>query len=237
MTAENSMEPLQEADPEIAAVLEGELGRQRDALEMIASENFVPKAVLQAQGSVLTNKYAEGYPGRRYYGGCEWVDVAEHLAVVDQDGVDPAIAGSLQALETAQAGQADRLQRRVGEPRVADLLHQLLEGHAHPAEHRLEEVRLVLEVPVDGASRHARVTGDLLQGGAGHALLEEHLLGGVEQGLACRGGFGLGLSRHGGGLQQAMMAPFYSIARPFTFVSIWLMRPGKPARQPPAVRV
>ena len=58
----------------------GELARQRDTLEMIASENFVPRAVLQAQGSVLTNKYAEGYPGRRYYGGCEHVDVIEDLA-------------------------------------------------------------------------------------------------------------------------------------------------------------
>ncbi|UFU05624.1 serine hydroxymethyltransferase [Ruania halotolerans] len=72
---------LAELDPEIAAVLEGELGRQRDTLEMIASENFVPRAVLQAQGSVLTNKYAEGYPGKRYYGGCEQVDIAENLAI------------------------------------------------------------------------------------------------------------------------------------------------------------
>ncbi|MET0283455.1 MAG: serine hydroxymethyltransferase [Polyangiales bacterium] len=73
--------PLQEVDPEIAAVLEAELGRQRNTLEMIASENFVPRAVLEAAGSVLTNKYAEGYPGRRYYGGCEHVDVAEKLAI------------------------------------------------------------------------------------------------------------------------------------------------------------
>ena len=73
--------PLAEVDPEIAAVLEQELGRQRGTLEMIASENFVPRAVLEAQGSVLTNKYAEGYPGRRYYGGCEFVDVAESLAI------------------------------------------------------------------------------------------------------------------------------------------------------------
>ena len=68
---------LAQLDPEIQAVLDAELGRQRDTLEMIASENFVPRAVLEAQGSVLTNKYAEGYPGRRYYGGCEFVDVAE----------------------------------------------------------------------------------------------------------------------------------------------------------------
>jgi glycine hydroxymethyltransferase len=73
--------PLSEVDPEIAAVLNSELGRQRGTLEMIASENFVPRAVLEAQGSVLTNKYAEGYPGRRYYGGCEFVDVAETLAL------------------------------------------------------------------------------------------------------------------------------------------------------------
>jgi glycine hydroxymethyltransferase len=72
--------PLTEVDPELAAVLADELGRQRDTLEMIASENFAPRAVLEAQGSVLTNKYAEGYPGRRYYGGCEHVDVAEELA-------------------------------------------------------------------------------------------------------------------------------------------------------------
>ena len=72
---------LAEVDPEIAEVLRLELGRQRDFLEMIASENFVPRSVLESQGSVLTNKYAEGYPGRRYYGGCEFVDVAESLAI------------------------------------------------------------------------------------------------------------------------------------------------------------
>jgi glycine hydroxymethyltransferase len=72
--------PLSETDPEIAAVLEQELDRQRHTLEMIASENFVSRGILEAQGSVLTNKYAEGYPGKRYYGGCEAVDVAEELA-------------------------------------------------------------------------------------------------------------------------------------------------------------
>ncbi|MEY4741703.1 MAG: hypothetical protein RL672_453 [Actinomycetota bacterium] len=72
--------PLAEVDPEIAAVLTAELDRQRNMLEMIASENFVSRGVLEAQGSVLTNKYAEGYPGKRYYGGCEAVDVAEELA-------------------------------------------------------------------------------------------------------------------------------------------------------------
>lgn len=72
--------PIAEADPEIAEVLNAELSRQQNGLEMIASENFVPRAVLQAQGSVLTNKYAEGYPGRRYYGGCEQVDKIETIA-------------------------------------------------------------------------------------------------------------------------------------------------------------
>ncbi len=73
--------PLEEVDPEVAAVLAGELARQQGTLEMIASENFAPRAVLECQGSVLTNKYAEGYPGRRYYGGCEWVDISEQLAI------------------------------------------------------------------------------------------------------------------------------------------------------------
>ena len=73
--------PLTEVDPQIAAVLADEVGRQQQTLEMIASENFVPEAILECQGSVLTNKYAEGYPGKRYYGGCEFVDVAEQLAI------------------------------------------------------------------------------------------------------------------------------------------------------------
>jgi glycine hydroxymethyltransferase len=73
--------PLAEIDPQVAGVLSAELDRQRHTLEMIASENFAPRAVLECQGSVLTNKYAEGYPGRRYYGGCENVDVTEQLAI------------------------------------------------------------------------------------------------------------------------------------------------------------
>ena len=73
--------PVSEVDPEIAEALDNELARQENTLEMIASEKFVPQAVLDCQGSVLTNKYAEGYPGRRYYGGCEFVDVAEQLAI------------------------------------------------------------------------------------------------------------------------------------------------------------
>src|SRR4051812_39860420 len=70
-----------QTDPELSAALEKELDRQRNQIELIASENIVSKAVLEAQGSILTNKYAEGYPGRRYYGGCEFVDIAETLAI------------------------------------------------------------------------------------------------------------------------------------------------------------
>src|SRR5437899_175972 len=72
---------LQEVDPEIARLIREETRRQAEGLELIASENFVSEAVLEAQGSTLTNKYAEGYPGKRYYGGCEYVDVAEQLAI------------------------------------------------------------------------------------------------------------------------------------------------------------
>ncbi|WP_277208806.1 serine hydroxymethyltransferase [Isoptericola croceus] len=98
--------PLSEVDPEIAAVLDGELARQRDTLEMIASENFVPRAVLQAQGSVLTNKYAEGYPGRRYYGGCEQVDIAENLAIARAKELFGAEYANVQPHSGAQANAA-----------------------------------------------------------------------------------------------------------------------------------
>ena len=73
--------PLAKSDPELSSAIARELGRQRDDIELIASENYVSRAVLEAQGSVLTNKYAEGLPGRRYYGGCQFVDVAESLAI------------------------------------------------------------------------------------------------------------------------------------------------------------
>jgi glycine hydroxymethyltransferase len=98
--------PLAEVDPEIAAVLEGELRRQQGTLEMIASENFVPQAVLDAVGSVLTNKYAEGYPGRRYYGGCEEVDVAEQLAIDRAKELFGAEHANVQPHAGAQANNA-----------------------------------------------------------------------------------------------------------------------------------
>ena len=72
---------LADRDPELLASITDELRREQDQIELIASENIVSRAVMQAQGSVMTNKYAEGYPGRRYYGGCEYVDVAESLAI------------------------------------------------------------------------------------------------------------------------------------------------------------
>ena len=74
-------ESLADRDPELFGAIRSELRRQQNQIELIASENIVSRAVLEAQGSILTNKYAEGYPGRRYYGGCEYVDVAEQLAI------------------------------------------------------------------------------------------------------------------------------------------------------------
>ncbi len=97
---------LAECDPEVDAALRAELGRQRDTLEMIASENFAPLAVLQAQGSVLTNKYAEGYPGRRYYGGCEHVDVVERLAIERVKALFGAAYANVQPHSGAQANAA-----------------------------------------------------------------------------------------------------------------------------------
>ena len=101
-----SNQPLAELDPEIAAVLDQELGRQRGTLEMIASENFAPRAVMEAQGSVLTNKYAEGYPGRRYYGGCEYVDIAEQLAIDRVKELFGAEYANVQPHSGAQANAA-----------------------------------------------------------------------------------------------------------------------------------
>ncbi len=98
--------PLNEADPEIAAAIKGELGRQQHEIELIASENIVSRAVLEAQGSVLTNKYAEGYPGNRYYGGCEWVDVVEQLAIDRAKKLFGAQFANVQANSGSQMNQA-----------------------------------------------------------------------------------------------------------------------------------
>jgi glycine hydroxymethyltransferase len=97
---------LKKSDPEIADAIELELGRQRDKIELIASENIVSRAVLEAQGSILTNKYAEGYPGRRYYGGCEYVDIVETLAIERAKRLFGADFANVQPNSGSQMNQA-----------------------------------------------------------------------------------------------------------------------------------
>ena len=97
---------LAQSDPEIARSIELELGRQRDEIELIASENIVSRAVLEAQGSVMTNKYAEGYPGRRYYGGCQFVDIAEKLAIERATQLFGCKFANVQPNSGSQANQA-----------------------------------------------------------------------------------------------------------------------------------
>ncbi len=97
---------LAETDPEIARAIDLELGRQRDEIELIASENIVSRAVLEAQGSVMTNKYAEGYPGRRYYGGCQFVDIAENLAIERLTKLFGCKFANVQPNSGSQANQA-----------------------------------------------------------------------------------------------------------------------------------
>src|SRR5689334_534157 len=99
-------ETLADLDPEVYRAIADELARQQSTLEMIASENFAPLAVMQAQGSVLTNKYAEGYPGRRYYGGCEHVDVTEQLAIDRLKALFGAEYANVQPHSGAQANAA-----------------------------------------------------------------------------------------------------------------------------------
>jgi glycine hydroxymethyltransferase len=97
---------VEETDPELFAAIRGELGRQRNEIELIASENIVSRAVLEAQGSVLTNKYAEGYPGKRYYGGCQWVDVVEQLAIERAKKLFNCGFANVQPHSGSQANQA-----------------------------------------------------------------------------------------------------------------------------------
>src|ERR1700757_4725196 len=97
---------LADTDPEIAEAIRLELGRERDEIELIASENIVSRAVLDAQGSVLTNQHAEGYPGRRYYGGCQFVDIAERLATERVTKLFGAAFANVQPHSGAQANQA-----------------------------------------------------------------------------------------------------------------------------------
>src|SRR4249920_2601817 len=98
--------PLYEADPKVASAIDNEVRRQHEGLELIASENFVSEAVLEAMGSVFTNKYAEGYPGRRYYGGCEFVDVVENLAIERAKKLFGAEHANVQPHSGSQANMA-----------------------------------------------------------------------------------------------------------------------------------
>ena len=143
---------LAETDPEVQAAISAELRRQQATLEMIASENFAPAAVMEAQGSVLTNKYAEGYPGRRYYGGCEHVDVIEQLAIDRLKALFGAEFANVQPHSGAQANAAAMFAllqpgrhhprslpgaRRPPHPRHADqLLRQALQRRAVRGEQR-----------------------------------------------------------------------------------------------------
>src|SRR5574344_2485509 len=101
-----NLESLASKDPEVLGAINKELGRQRDKIELIASENFVSPAVLEAVGSVLTNKYAEGYPEHRYYGGCEYVDVVESLAINRVKEIFGAEYANVQPHSGAQANMA-----------------------------------------------------------------------------------------------------------------------------------
>jgi glycine hydroxymethyltransferase len=105
---------LADADPELFGSIQSELGRQRDEIELIASENIVSRAVMEAQGSVMTNKYAEGYPGRRYYGGCQYVDIAENLAIERASSCSAAVRQ--RAAQFRQPGQPGRVPGAAASP-------------------------------------------------------------------------------------------------------------------------
>ena len=138
---------LAQQDPEVYAAVRHEAQRQEDNLELIASENLVSRAVLEAQGSVLTNKYAEGYPGKRYYGGCAYVDIAEQLAIDRAKALFGAEHANVQPHSGAQAN-------------MAAYFSQLPAGRYHP-EHE----------PVPRRSSHPRQSGQLLgQIFHGHSL-------------------------------------------------------------------
>src|SRR5262245_64042834 len=105
-TLTSTQRSLGETDPEIAQAIKDELHRQNGGLELIASENFVSRAILEAAGSVFTNKYAEGYPGRRYYGGCEYVDVVERAAIARAKALFGAEHANVQPHSGAQANMS-----------------------------------------------------------------------------------------------------------------------------------
>ena len=128
------MDILRQSDPELAHAVDAEATRQRDGIELIASENYVSAAVLAAQGSVLTNKYAEGYPGKRYYGGCEWVDEAERLAIKRAKQMFGAEHVNVQPHSGAQANMAVQLATLEHGDRVLgmSLAHGGHLTHGHP---------------------------------------------------------------------------------------------------------
>src|SRR5438477_7293544 len=116
---------LRETDPDIADLIEQEVARQNDGLELIASENFVSPAVLEAMGSPLTNKYAEGLPGKRYYGGCQFVDIAENLAIERTKAIFGCEAVNVQPHSGAQANMAVYMSvLEPGDPYVAMSLNE-----------------------------------------------------------------------------------------------------------------
>ena len=129
-----SSENLRRADPEIAEAMDDEVRRQAGGLELIASENFVSEAVLEVMGSVFTNKYAEGYPGRRYYGGCEFSDVAERLAIARAKELFGAEHANVQPHSGSQANQAVYLSVLEPGDKVLgmDLAHGGHLTHGHP---------------------------------------------------------------------------------------------------------
>ncbi len=106
MTDSYADAPLSAVDPEIDSLIQAEIGRQQENIELIASENFVPIAILQAAGSVLTNKYAEGYPGARYYGGCQFIDGVERLAIARAKALFGAAHANVQPHSGSQANAA-----------------------------------------------------------------------------------------------------------------------------------
>ena len=149
--------PLAEVDPEVAEAIGHELERQQRTLEMIASENFVPQAVLECQGSVLTNKYAEGYPGKRYYGGCEYIDVIEQLAIDRAKALFGAEHANVQP-HAGATGQRGRLPRAAAAGRPPHGALSLPHGGHLSARHEDQRLRPALRHRARTRSR-PRTTG------------------------------------------------------------------------------
>ena len=166
--------PLASADPEIAEAIALELGRQRDEIELIASENIVSRAVLEAQGSVMTNKYAEGYPGRRYYGGCQFVDIAEKLAIERACLLFDCRYANVQPNSGSQANQGVFL--ALMQPGDTFMGLDLAAGghltHGSPGQHvrKMVQVRVLRRRPRNASRRHGsgRAAGEGAQAEGDH---------------------------------------------------------------------